>query len=494
MGIMTRLYHRSGGLSENPYKQFFLDMGENIHIHYRDLRIELSVPEFIEFAAIFERCAPMVKSKIEGGYKDGVLPNTNESNTLTTISHDTPLKHPVKYNANRISIEENFDGYHIHFRNYKLLFDRKSFDNILQAMNDVIERRDSQRSLDEVLHLISYNDLEYRLIEANRDATPKTAVVEVEQKYFGKLRQVFKALRFSSAEETGGTHLFRGENMEIRSRIGKGAASGAPSSVIPSAPYSLLADYLAARKDDIAPAELNLLKLQVLNAFGMVRAGENPYINLDFRSFLVERNEQRVIFQTTTSRYDGDTVQDYQRFSNFLHGLKLFFVKPGKAYFSADENKKILEVFRKYMLETIAPHPCVSKIFVLGSSMQNKMGQYEVPFIHFDWAKLASDFDVLIEIDEQHAVPDSWERKFFTDYSGAYYYHLGDVPHRVDSAHAAKYPYVRYFHHLVEAYLFFPSSGKAQVKDKYLEGFKGSVDLIYEKSAAEKKTPNPMIG
>ena len=484
MGIMTRLYHRSGGLSENPYKQFFLDMGENIHIHYRDLRVELSVPEFLEFAEIFNRCAPMVRSKIDEGYQDGVLPNTNESNTLTTISHTAPLQHPVKYNANRISIEENVDGYHIHFRNYKLLFDKKSFDNILQAMNDVVERRDCQRSLDELLHLITYNDLEYRLIEVSRDTSTKSALVEIERKYLGKLRKVFKALNYSYAEETGGGWLFCGENMEIRARIGTGKTSST-ASAIPSAPYVLLTDYLTARKGELTPKELNLLKLQVLNAFGMVRADENPYINLDFHSFLVNPNDQTVVFQTTTSRHIGDSIQEYEAFSSFLYGLGQHFVKPAKIIFSEDENKEISDAFQRHISENIASHPCVSKIYMLGSSMKNKMGKYEVPFIHFDWAKLASDFDILIEIDEEYAIPDHWERKFFWKKAGSYYSHLGDVPHQIDSPYLTQYRYVKFFHHLIEAYLFYPSSGNVQAKDKLLSDFE--TELIYSKSDSKKK-------
>lgn len=453
-------------------------MGENIHIHYRDLRIELSVPEFLEFAEAFERCAPAVKNKISEGYKDGVLPNTNESNTLTTFALDAPLKHPVKYSANRISIEENLDGYHIHFRNYKLLFDKRSFDNILQAMNDVVERRDSQRSLDEVLHLIRYNDLEYRLIDADRNASPNTALVEVKPQYLGKIKQMFNALGFSSSDEAG-IHVFHGDNMKVHVRIGDGKEDKV-SVTVPASPYVLLADYLTAMKGEIAPKEVNLLMLQVLNAFGMVRSGENPYINLDFRSFLLDRPNQRVIFQSMATPYSGDLAQDSMKLSRFMHSIGLFLAKPNRILFSEDESKSIKDIFMKHMLENVAAHPCVNRIYVLGSSTRNNLGKYEVPLVHFDWAKLASDFDVLVEIDEQHAVPDDWQRMFFTDYSGCYYYHLGDLPHQIESSYIKQYPNVKYFNHLIEAYLFFPSNCDMEVKDRYLSTIKA--ELIYEKA------------
>lgn len=482
MGIMTRLYHRSGGLTENPYKYFFMDMGENIHIHYRDLRIELSVSEFLEFADSFERCVPTVKSKINEGYKDGVLPNTNDASTWTSIALDAPMTHPVKYNANRISIEENVDGYHIHLRNYKLLFDRKSFDNILLAMNDVAAKRESKRSLDEVINLIEHNDLEYRLIEANRDDLPHTALVEVQPQYVGKIKQMFKALGFASASE-GGRTLFYGDNMEIRLRI-----SG-PSIAMPASPYVSLADYLSAMKGEITHKEVNLLLLPVLNAYGMVRSEENPYINLDFRSFLLDRTNQRVIFQSLAEPYSGKVDEDSMNFSRFMHSIGLFLAKPNRTLYSEDECKMLQDMFMKYILENVAKHLCVNKVYVLGSSTRNNLGKYEVPLVHFDWAKLASDFDILVEIDENYSVPDDWKRILFADFAGSYYSHLGDLPHPVDSPYIKQFPHVRYFNHLIEAYLFFPSECDFEVKDKYLAAIKA--ELIYEKvQAPEKKTAN----
>ncbi|HZW26433.1 MAG TPA: hypothetical protein VFF26_13220 [Gallionella sp.] len=460
-----------------------MDMGENIHIHYRDLRIELSVPEFLEFAEAFERCAPTVKSKISQGYKDGVLPNTNDVDSWTSISLDAPLKNPVKYNANRISIEENLDGYHIHFRNYKLLFDRKSFDNILQAMNDVVERRGRKRDLDEVLHLIEYNDLEYRVIEANRDTLPHTAIVEIKPQYLGKIKQMFKALGFSSTEE-GGRTLFRGDNMEVRIRVGDSNAQNL-STAIPASPYVLLADYLSAMKGEITHKEVNLLLLPVLNAYGMVRSGKNPYINLDFRSFLVDRTNQRVIFQSLDTPYSGNIDEDSMNLSRFTYSLGLFLAKPNRILFSEEEGKTLQDLFMKYMLEKVAAHPCVNKIYVLGSSTRNNLGKYEVPLVHFDWVKLASDFDILVEIDEGHPVPKDWERKLFADFNGCFYSHLGDLPHPIDSPYIKQYPHVKYFNHLIEAYLFFPSECNREIKDKYLTAIKA--ELIYEKGQASVK-------
>jgi hypothetical protein len=41
MGVILRVLHRSENLKKGQFRNLFLDMEENIHIHYRDLRIEL---------------------------------------------------------------------------------------------------------------------------------------------------------------------------------------------------------------------------------------------------------------------------------------------------------------------------------------------------------------------------------------------------------------------------------------------------------------------
>ena len=135
MGIITYLFHRSSRLSNQKFNLFFLDMGENIHFHYRDLRVEFSVEEFTELAAQFDECKEGVLKEIKNGYRDGVLPNTNEASTIKTfLAKKKKLVHPVKYNGNDISLEETADGYHLHFRNYKILLDKQSFTTLAQEM------------------------------------------------------------------------------------------------------------------------------------------------------------------------------------------------------------------------------------------------------------------------------------------------------------------------------------------------------------------------
>ena len=118
MGITTYLFHKSNGLEKQKFNMFFLDMGENIHFHYRDLRIELSVGEFRELAELFAEYGREVLQEIEAGYLDGVLANTNEAGTLKTFwNGERNLGCPVKYHEQHLAVEETKDGYHLHIRN-----------------------------------------------------------------------------------------------------------------------------------------------------------------------------------------------------------------------------------------------------------------------------------------------------------------------------------------------------------------------------------------
>jgi len=74
MGVIKKVLHRDNNAISKPrHSRIFLDMEENIHIHYRDLRIELSLPEFEEFVSSFnvqskELMRIIKKANIKMGY------------------------------------------------------------------------------------------------------------------------------------------------------------------------------------------------------------------------------------------------------------------------------------------------------------------------------------------------------------------------------------------------------------------------------------------
>jgi len=104
---------------------FFIDIAENIHIHYRDLRMEFSRDEYFDFMRQMNELHDGVQE-----WKDTNPdwtesdPETFNNKTVEWIKNKTPYDMPLKphsdYWDSRISIEKNVNGvYHVHWRNYR---------------------------------------------------------------------------------------------------------------------------------------------------------------------------------------------------------------------------------------------------------------------------------------------------------------------------------------------------------------------------------------
>jgi len=79
MGVIKKLLFRGEVLAKVRHKNFFLDMEENIHIHYRDLRIEFSRLEFEEFCKIFfDQAGQLLEIIHTRNYQDGKVSNSNQ--------------------------------------------------------------------------------------------------------------------------------------------------------------------------------------------------------------------------------------------------------------------------------------------------------------------------------------------------------------------------------------------------------------------------------
>lgn len=485
MGIITRLYFRSEDLADNRFNVFFMDMGENIHIHYRDLRIELSSDEFIEFSELFKAYAPEVLEEINKGYRDGVHPNTNQTHTLTTFSNKKPLNHSIRYHPNRISIEENLDGYHIHLRNYKILLDKPSFASFVRAARELIVKRESPIDIDEAISLIDINDLPHYIFERKSADGLELGIVIVEKPYFRKAQQLLEGLRYAKINQTVDTVVYEKPGEQIQLRIGslpRLALSGKTvSALVP------LSEYISKNAKRFSPEEINLLKLQYLDTSKHI--GKNKLENLvelDYRNLIYDIATNRIIFPTKGDGQVADTGKLYDLFMSFLKDQGLSFVKPAKVPYSDAENSQLQLVFDDFINKTLGSIPCVSKVYLFNAESKKRSGRYQVPFVHFDWAKLGSDFDLLIEIDEHYPVPKDWSYKFFWKVCGSDYYLLGDVNYPIASSYIDRFKNVDFYHHLVEAYLFFGSKGNHAVKDAFLK--KHNAKLIYQKDAG-----SPMV-
>jgi hypothetical protein len=129
--------------------RLFVDLSENAHIHYRELRLMFGVEEFFEFTDIIRESAKEVKSylKKHPGYKeqevfDGLLV-AGGLKRQTSPLQKSPKPHESKYFPNRLQIElqeeEVIDSVHIHFRDYRLVMNIKTFREFARGMNEALD-------------------------------------------------------------------------------------------------------------------------------------------------------------------------------------------------------------------------------------------------------------------------------------------------------------------------------------------------------------------
>ena len=102
----------------------FIDLAENVHIHYREHRLVFNVDEYMEVAKTFIEGAVKLKQRVEQGYKV----NKNYQTEIIGGSQKEPMnvEDPHKsYFNNRMVIEKQakgvMDDIHIHYRDYRLV-------------------------------------------------------------------------------------------------------------------------------------------------------------------------------------------------------------------------------------------------------------------------------------------------------------------------------------------------------------------------------------
>ena len=482
MGIITRVYHHSEDLlGPQRFKELFFDMAENIHLHYRDFRIEFSVAEFLEFAEHCEEYFPQVRAEIEAGYMDGVLPNTNQTDTYKKFSNGKKLEADLAYSPRAISLEQNSDGYHVHIRNYKLLFTKEEFFTFARAASDTLNKRKEPLPLQEAIQLMIANGLDH-VIESK--PSNLRATIAMDRKFYRKGVQLLKALGFQKSQDlAGGGGVFRvaGTRIDLRNRMIPATLLQAlgPSRAPDGATVIPLRSFVKTRGPELDANQSNLLKCQILD-FCMylkeVRIGH--LVHIDYDELLFNPLEARVIFP---AKVRPAPVDVQKKCAELLAEITLTIkrAKSDRTIYGPEKAEKLQTAFRTYLRDRLVS-PCVDKIWLLNPGGFKKAGRYHVPCVQFSWAKLGSDFDLYIELDESQPIPAWWDLKFA--YAGAFgdYYHLGNVDFPIEGPHADAYPNIDFYHHMVEAYVFYPSRGLHKEKDAYLARYNS--ELLYDKA------------
>lgn len=472
MGVIKKILYRGNILGRPRHRNLFLDMEENIHIHYRDLRIEMGRDEFEEFVSTFVRQAAELQAIIdEKDYRDGRLPNANQEDVR--IWTESRLKHEVKYHPQRFSLEECGDGYHFHYRNYKILIDADEFRQIGELFRQTRLDGPYASTSDEVLGLLEANDIDFTL--DTRDATGKALSITVAHYHIPKIRDIFRYIGFDLSND-GAAIVFTGQQLQVT----------AHSSKLHDAQYyrvrrsfdkpTRLLEHLSRQSASLDPDTLNCIKCQVLDLYYAIRGGTSATVELDPSLWLYAPEAGKVIFpyNPAPKRGKADAERLYRSWSGCLAQLQLIFVKPRKRAYALPEQQALQDKITEALQKEVAAFGAVSKVHVMGSAIRNDLGRYQAPFVHGKLAKLGSDVDILIEIDPAHEadVPAGW--KFITPEASNHcaVYHVAEIAMRGGLAeHTAQYPNIPFLQHLIDAYVHFPSRGHHEAKDAFLRKF-----------------------
>lgn len=481
MGVIKKMFYRGNILGKQRHCHFFLDMEENIHIHYRDLRIELSRGEFEDICEAFRKQSQELQTIIhEKSYQDGKLPNANQDDVR--IWTESLLKHEVKYHPQRISLEECSDGFHFHCRNYKLLFDEAEFRQIAKLFKNLDVDSPCAATYDEVLELLEANDVDFTLDAGN---IPGEALfIAVAAYHFPKIREIFKLIGFTLDAQKY-EHRYQGAKLKVVAKVNNQLAALDYRRIRGYDETERLVAFLSRNAAGIDVNVLNRIKCQVLDLYFALSAGQKLNVEINQQLWLYSPANQQVIFPYSVSAQGGksEAATLYKQWGDFLVSLKLWFVKPGKEKFAPAEQAALQQQVAEALRSEVAAFAAVDRVYLMGSALRGEMGRYLAPFVNGTQVKLGSDVDILIEFDpaREADVPEHWTLIKQDEASNrCAIYHVQQLPLAGGTGEwAQRYPHLPLIQHLIDAYVFFPSRGHHEEKDAFLKKF--GAELFYDR-------------
>lgn len=145
--------------------RMFVDLAENVHIHFRELRLLFGIEEFEEFCQILERGAKDVRRYLDRNpdyreqvHSDAVLIGGGARQQMLPLKK-SPRPHQSKYFPNRLAIELQeervIDSIHIHYRDYRLAMNFATFRELALGMSEALAE------LEEYLGEHDYDELRH---------------------------------------------------------------------------------------------------------------------------------------------------------------------------------------------------------------------------------------------------------------------------------------------------------------------------------------------
>jgi Ser/Thr protein kinase RdoA (MazF antagonist) len=482
MGVIKKMLYRGNLLGKQRHQHFFLDMEENIHIHYRDLRIELSRGEFEDICNAFRKQSQELQTIInEKNYQDGKLANSNQEDVR--IWTDSLLKSDVKYHQQRVSLEECSDGFHLHFRNYKLLFDETEFRQIAKLFKNLDVDSPCASTYDEVLELLEDNDVDFTLDAGNIPG--EVLAISVARYHFPKIRDIFKLIGFTLVAQKY-EHRYQGAALKVVAKVNTQLSTQDYKRIRGNKETERLVDFLSRNAAGIDSDELGRIKCQVLDLYFALSTGQKMNVDINQQSWLYSPANQQVIFPYSPTPQGGknEAATLYKTWGDFLVSLKLWFVKPSKRNFAAAEQAALQQQVRDTIRNEVAAFAAVDRIYLMGSALRGDMGYYLAPFVNGAQVKLGSDVDILVEINplREADIPAHWKLIRNDEPSNrCAIYHIKQIPIAGGIAEWQKsYPHLPLLEHLIDAYVYFPSRGVRAEKEAFFAKF--DTELLYDRT------------
>ena len=126
-----------GSLKELPKREvtaqtIWTDLCENVHLHYRNIRLDFSEVEWAHFRAAINMLGLAVEEcAIKNNFREG------NPNFLIQQVYQVPLSASSEYYPDRVSIEKNLDNtVHLHYRDVRLHLSSGEFELMAQAFEE----------------------------------------------------------------------------------------------------------------------------------------------------------------------------------------------------------------------------------------------------------------------------------------------------------------------------------------------------------------------
>ena len=165
--------------------RMFVDLSENIHIHFREIRLMFGVEEFFEFFDILKEGAADIKKYLrrhpeykEQEVMDGILVGGGAKRQIIPLKK-SPKPHVSKYFPNRLQIElqeeKVIDAIHIHYRDYRFVMNFETFREFTHGMQEALA------NLDEFLSQNEYKEGQHifrQVVETDEWATDRITLFQ----------------------------------------------------------------------------------------------------------------------------------------------------------------------------------------------------------------------------------------------------------------------------------------------------------------------------